>query len=71
MERIPLIEELRSEAVRLAAAAGGEANNSQIWELLNRTERALRFLLAVTGFAEGKVVYPQRLHQRLKELGLK
>jgi hypothetical protein len=72
MERtpIPLLEELRSEAIRLAAAAGGEGGN-EIFRLIDKLERALRFLLAVTSFAEGKVVYPHRLQQRLRELGLR
>jgi hypothetical protein len=68
--RIPLLEELRSEAVRLATAAGGEGGD-EIFRLIDKLERALRFLLAVTDFAQDKVVYPSRLQQRLKDLGLR
>ncbi len=71
MERIPLIEELRAEASRLAAAAGGEGKDTKIFEQIERVEKALRFLLAIAGFASDKVAYPTRLNQRLRELGLK
>jgi hypothetical protein len=71
MERIPLVEELRAEAIRLAAAAGGEGKDSPIFEKIEQVEKALRFLLAIANFASDKVVYPTRLNHRLKELGLK
>lgn len=70
MERIPLLEELRAEAVRLTSAAGGEGGE-KIFELVGRLEEAIRFLLAVARFAEDKVAYPRRLQQKLGELGLK
>lgn len=71
MERrhIPLLEELKAEAVRLTSAAGGEGGE-KIFELVRRLEEALQFLLAVTNFASDKVAYPERLQQKLKELGL-
>jgi hypothetical protein len=71
MEQIPLLEELRSEVVRLLAAAGGEGNDSEILSQLSKLEKALQFLLAVVNWASDKVAYPQRLQQRLRELGLK
>jgi phage FluMu gp28-like protein len=70
MERIPLLEEIRAEVVRIAAAAGGEGG-SEIFRQLERLETALRFLLAVATFAENKVAYPERLRERLRELGLR
>jgi hypothetical protein len=70
MERIPLLEAVKSEIIRLSVAAGGEGGN-EIFSLMDRLERALQFLLAIASFAEGKVAYPERLRQRLKELGLR
>jgi hypothetical protein len=72
MERtpIPLLDEIRAEAIRLSAAAGGEGGE-EIFRLIERLERALQFLLAVTSFAENKVAYPERLRERLRELGLR
>jgi len=73
MERkcIPLLEGIKSEALRLMAAAGGEGNDSEILSQLSKLEEALRFLLAIASWAEDKVASPQRLRQRLHELGLK
>jgi hypothetical protein len=71
MEQIPLLEELKSEVVRLAHASGGEGNNSKVFEQIGRLEEALRFLLAIANWASDKVASPDRLNRRLKELGLK
>jgi hypothetical protein len=71
MERtIPLLEELKAEAVRLTMAAGGEGGD-KILKLIERVEKALQFLLAVANFASDRVAYPERLQQKLRELGLK
>lgn len=69
--RIPLIDDLRSEVLRLAAAAGGEAKDSKVFELMEQLEGALRFLLALASWAEDKVASPQVLQRRLKEFRLK
>jgi hypothetical protein len=70
-QKIPLVEALRAEATRLAAAAGGEGNNSPIFDQIRRVEEAFQFLLAVANWASDKVASPERLNHRLKELGLK
>jgi hypothetical protein len=72
MERtpVPLLEEIKAEAIRLSAAAGGEGGD-EIFRLLGKLEEALRFLLAISEWASDKVAYPERLKTRLKELGLR
>jgi alkyl hydroperoxide reductase subunit AhpF len=71
MERIPLLEELKSEVLRLVHASGAEGNNTPVFDQIRTLEEALRFLLAIANWASDKVASPNRLNQRLKELGLK
>jgi hypothetical protein len=71
MERIPLFEAIKSETIRLLAAAGGEGNDSEILSQLSKLEEALRLLLAIAEWASDKVASPERLRSRLKELGLR
>lgn len=72
MERkIPLLEELKSEVLRLVHASGAEGNETPVFDQIRKLEEALAFLLALANWATDKVASPNRLNQRLKELGLK
>jgi hypothetical protein len=68
MKRIPLIEELRREIIRLCSAAGGESGE-KIFRLVDRVEEALWCFLAAAKLRSDD--YPeQAIRKKLKELGL-
>jgi hypothetical protein len=68
MKRIPLIEELRSEIVRLSSAAGGESGEKSL-RLVDRVEEALWCFLGAAKLWSDE--YPeQAIRKKLKELGL-
>jgi hypothetical protein len=68
-----LVERVKNEATRLAAAAGAEGNNSPIFQLVEDLEKGLRHLLAVAQW--GVDAHPSICWQDLKEaqeiLGIK
>jgi len=68
VKRIPLIEKLRHEIVRLCSEAGGERGKKIFW-LVDRVEEALWCFLAAEKLRTDD--YPEQvIRKKLSELGL-